>query len=69
MESIIIESNRGKKQLVLNNFKFWISSCNEELRYTVIRCQYVQLKTVYQKFTQNSNENNTIYIINYTIYY
>jgi len=27
----IIESNRGKKQLILNNFKFRIGSCNKGL--------------------------------------
>jgi hypothetical protein len=27
----IIESNRGKKQLILDNFKFRIGSCNKEL--------------------------------------
>jgi len=26
----IIESNRGKKQLILNNFKFRIGLCNKE---------------------------------------
>jgi len=45
IEKIIIESNRGKKQLVLNYFKFWISVCNKELiqlhvfsRYTTKNC-------------------------------
>lgn len=52
MENIIIESNRGKKQLVLNNFKFWISSCNEEFRYTIIRCQCLTKNCMAKVYTK-----------------
>lgn len=49
----IIESNRGKKQLFLNNFKFRIGSCNKGLicwRCTIKNCT----ANVY------TEENNTV---------
>jgi len=52
MENIIIESNRGKKQLVLKNFKFCIISCNKELKYTVIRCQFTTKNCVAKVYTK-----------------
>ena len=52
----IIESNRDKKQLILNNFKFRIGSHNKEL----IRWRYITKNCTANIYT---DENNTIITI------
>jgi hypothetical protein len=51
IEKIIIESNRGKKQLVLNYFKFWISVCNKEIIQLYTYSVGIQLKTYHNYAT------------------
>jgi len=53
----IIESNRGKKQLILNNFKFRIGSCNKGL---------IRWRCITKNCTAKVYTDENYYVINNT---